>query len=170
MRALASGVLSLCVAAALAAPAAGDPAPTDPAYTQRDLQNPAYLRALVAASTQRSVDQLLTQAASPTHPALTAGNVVRGWNVGDLLRAGWNGARGLSRAVTLENRYGAQLLRGHVYKPLPGAVDPTTTSRTSAAPDTGRPGTVETPEVVAGGGVSLPVLVSRRGTCATMPG
>ncbi len=145
MRALASGVLSLCVAAALAAPAAGDPAPTDPAYTQRDLQNiadaygridgpggqlqnPAYLPALVAASTQRSVDQLLTQVASPTHPALTAGNVVPGWNVGNPLRAGWNGTRGLSQAVAFENRYGAQL-RGHVYKPLPGAVDPYTGRR-----------------------------------------
>lgn len=145
MRALLTGVLSLCVAAALAAPATGDPAPTDPAYTQRDLQNiadaygridgpggqlqnPAYLPALVAAATQRSVDQLLTQVASPSHPALTAGNVVPGWNVGNPLRAGWNGTRGLSRAVTFENRYGAQL-RGHVYKPLPGAVDPYTGRR-----------------------------------------
>jgi len=145
MRALVSGVLSLSVAAALAAPAAGDPAPADPAYTRRDLQNvadaygridgpggqlqnPAYLPALVAASTRRGVDQLLTQVASPTHPALTAGNVVPGWNVGNPLRAGWDGTRGASRAVTFENRYGAQL-RGHVYKPLPGAVDPYTGRR-----------------------------------------
>jgi dienelactone hydrolase len=140
MRALLCGLVSLSVAAALAAPAAGAPAPTDPAYTQRDLQNiadaygrvdgeggqlqnPAYLPALVAESTQRGVDQLLAQAASPTHPALTPGNVFPGWNVGNPLRAGWDGTRGVSRAVTFTNRYGAQL-RGHVYKPLPGASDP----------------------------------------------
>ena len=98
MRAL-TATLSLLLAGALAAPAAADPAPTDPAYTQRDaqniadaygridgeggqLRNPAYLPALVAASTQRGVDQLLTQVASPTHPALTPGNAVPGWNVG----------------------------------------------------------------------------------------
>ncbi|HYF74216.1 MAG TPA: alpha/beta hydrolase, partial [Nocardioides sp.] len=142
MRRLAPAVLTAVALAALAAPASGDPAPADPAYTQRDLQNiadaygrihgpggqlrnPAYLPALVAASTQRSVDQLLTQVASPTHPALTPGNAVPGWNVGNPLRAGWHRTRGLSRAVTFENRYGAQL-RGHVYKPLPGAVDPYT--------------------------------------------
>jgi dienelactone hydrolase len=140
MRALLCGLVSLSVAAALAAPAAGAPAPTDTAYTQRDLQNiadaygrvdgeggqlqnPAYLPALVAESTQRGVDQLLAQAASPTHPALTPGNVFPGWNVGNPLRAGWDGTRGVSRAVTFTNRYGAQL-RGHVYKPLPGASDP----------------------------------------------
>ena len=42
------------------------------------LQNPAYLPALVAASTARTVEQLLTQAASPTRLALTAGNLVPG--------------------------------------------------------------------------------------------
>jgi dienelactone hydrolase len=145
MRALVSGLLSLAVGATLAAPAAGDPAPTDPAYTQRDLQNiadaygringeggqlrnPAYLPALVAASTQRSVDQLLTQVASPTHAALTPGNAVPGWNVGNPLRAGWDGTRGVTRAVTFTNRYGARL-RGHVYRPLPGATDPYTGRR-----------------------------------------
>ena len=149
MRALIA-TLSLVLAGALAAPAAADPAPTDPAptdpgYTQRDaqniadaygritgeggqLQNPAYLPALVAASTQRGVDQLLTQVASPTRPALTPGNVVPGWNVGNPLRAGWDGTRGVSRPVTFTNEYGAQL-RGHVWKPLPGARDPYTGHR-----------------------------------------
>ncbi|CAI9401740.1 alpha/beta hydrolase [Nocardioides sp. T2.26MG-1] len=142
MRRLVPAVLTAIALAVLAAPAGADPAPTDPAYTRRDLQNiadaygritgpggqlqnPTYLPALVAASTQRTVDQLLTQVASPTHPALTPGNVVPGWNVGNPLRAGWNGTRGVSRAVTFTNRYGAQL-RGHVYKPLPGASDPYT--------------------------------------------
>ena len=144
MRAL-TATLSLLLAGALAAPAAADPAPTDPAYTQRDaqniadaygridgeggqLRNPAYLPALVAASTQRGVDQLLTQVASPTHPALTPGNAVPGWNVGNPLRAGWDGTRGVTRAVTFTNRYGARL-RGHVYRPLPGAIDPYTGRR-----------------------------------------
>jgi dienelactone hydrolase len=144
MRRLLPAALTALALGALAAPATAEPAPTpgDPAYTQRDLQNiadaygrvdgeggqlqnPAYLPALVAASTQTSVDQLLTQVASPTHPALTAGAVVPGWNVGNPLRAGWNGTRGMSRKVSFTNRYGA-LLRGTVYKPKPGAVDPYT--------------------------------------------
>jgi hypothetical protein len=116
------------------------PQPGDPAYTTRDaqniagaygrvtegqLQNPAYLPALVEAATQRGVDQLLAQAASPTRPALTPGNLFPGWNVGNPLRAGWAGSRGRTRAVAFTNRYGA-LLRGHVYAPRPGAVDPYT--------------------------------------------
>jgi dienelactone hydrolase len=144
MRRLLPAALTALLLGALAAPASAEPAPTpgDPAYTQRDLQNiadaygrvdgeggqlqnPAYLPALVAASSQTSVDQLLTQVASPTHPALTAGAVVPGWNVGNPLRAGWNGTRGVSRKVSFTNRYGA-LLRGTVYKPKPGAVDPYT--------------------------------------------
>jgi dienelactone hydrolase len=144
MRRLLPAALTALALGALAAPATAEPAPTpgDPAYTQRDLQNiadaygrvdgeggqlqnPAYLPALVAVSTQTSVDQLLTQVASPTHPALTAGAVVPGWNVGNPLRAGWNGTRGVSRKVSFTNRYGA-LLRGTVYKPKPGAVDPYT--------------------------------------------
>ena len=145
MRRLVPAALTAIALAVLAAPAGADPAPTDPTYTQRDLQNiadaygritgpggqlqnPAYLPALVAASTQRSVDQLLAQAASPTRPALTPGNVVPGWNVGNPLRAGWDGTRGVSRAVTFENRYGARL-RGHVYRPLRGATDPYTGRR-----------------------------------------
>lgn len=89
------------------------------------LRNPAYLLALVAASNRTSVDQLRTQLASPQHPAITAGNLVPGWNVGNPLRAGWDGIRGRMRAVAFTNRYGA-LLRGTVYAPLPGARDPYT--------------------------------------------
>lgn len=127
---------------ALAAPAGADPQPSDPAYTARDVQNiadaygrihgpggqlrnPAYLPALVEQSTARSVEQLLTQVASPTRPALTAGNFFPGWNVGNPLRAGWSGTRGLSRDVAFTNQYGA-LLRGTVYRPKPGARDPYT--------------------------------------------
>lgn len=136
-------LLSLLLAGALAAPASGaDPSPGDPAYTARDaqniadaygritgpggqLQNPAYLPALVQATNAKYVDQLLTQAASPDHPAVTPGNLVPGWNVGNPLRAGWNGTRGISKPVTFTSQYGAQL-RGHVYRPLPGATDPYT--------------------------------------------
>ena len=140
MRRLLSGVLSAFVAAALAAPAVA--APADP---QRDaqnlldaygritgpggqLRNPAYLPALVRATSEKYVAQLLTQIASPTHPALTAGNLVPGWNVGNPLRAGWNGTRGVSRRIAFTNRYGA-LLRGTVYRPRPGARDPYTGAR-----------------------------------------
>lgn len=144
---LLTATLSLLIAGALAAPASGaDPSdPTDPAYTARDaqnvadaygritgpggqLQNPAYLPALVLQTNQRYVDQLLTQAAAPDHPAITPGNLVPGWNVGNPLRAGWNGTRGVAKAVSFTNRYGA-LLRGHVYRPRAGATDPYTGER-----------------------------------------
>ncbi|WP_028638605.1 alpha/beta hydrolase [Nocardioides sp. URHA0032] len=142
MRAL-TAILSLLLAGALAAPASGaDPSPSDPAYTARDaqnvadaygritgpggqLQNPAYLPALVQATNAEYVDQLLAQAASQDHPAITPGNLLPGWNVGNPLRAGWSGTRGIARAVTFTSQYGAQL-RGHVYRPLPGATDPYT--------------------------------------------
>ena len=48
-----------------------------------------------------------------------------GWNVGNPLRAGWNGTRGLSQRISFTNRYGA-LLNGTVYRPKPGARDPYT--------------------------------------------
>lgn len=145
MRRLVPAALTVLAATALAAPAAADPAPGDPAYTARDaqniadaygritgpggqLQNPAYLPALVEQTNARYVDQLLTQAASPGHPAVTPGNLVPGWNVGNPLRAGWSGTRGIAKAVSFTNRYGA-LLRGHVYRPLPGATDPYTGER-----------------------------------------
>lgn len=130
-------VLSLLVAGALAAPASAEPA--DPARDVQNmvdsygritgpggqLQNPAYLPALVQATTARTVEQLLTQAASPTRLALTAGNLVPGWNVGNPLRFGWSGTRGESRRVAFTNRYGA-LLRGTVWRPSRDARDPYT--------------------------------------------
>lgn len=134
--------LLLTTALAVGSPASGAD-PGDPAYTARDaqnmaaaygrvtgeqLQNPAYLPALVQAGTAKNVHQLLTQAAAPNRPALTPGNVFPGWNVGNPLRAGWEHSRGRIRRVAFTNRYGA-LLRGTVYRPRPGAVDPYTGRR-----------------------------------------
>ncbi len=140
--------LSLAVGTSAVHAAEPGPEPGSPEYVARDtqnmadaygritgpggqLQNPAYLPALVLQSNQTSVDQLLTQAASPTHPALTPGNVVPGWNVGNPLRAGWEETRGRVQEVAFTNRYGA-LLRGHVYRPAPGARDPYTGRRLQA--------------------------------------
>jgi dienelactone hydrolase len=140
---IASALLALAAGAAGAMPAsAADDGPGSAAYEQRDaqnvadaygridgpggqLQNPAYLPALVTHGTLVGVDQLLTQVASPTRLALTPGNVFPGWNVGNPLRAGWDGTRGRIEKVAFTNKYGA-LLRGHVYRPLPGAHDPYT--------------------------------------------
>lgn len=120
------------------------PAPGSPAYIARDLQNmrnaygrqtgphgqltPTYITALRARSQNFSVHDLLAQAARPNHPAVTPGNLVPGWNVGNPLRAGWNGSRGRIRPVTFRNRYGA-LLVGDVFSPLRGARDPYTGKR-----------------------------------------
>jgi dienelactone hydrolase len=121
---------------------AEDPEPGTPEYVARDaqnlrdaygrvigpggqLQNPAYLAALALAGTADQVAQLREQAASPTRIAVTPGRVVPGWNVGNPLRAGWNGTRGLSERVAFTNRYGS-LLHGTVYRPRPGARDPYT--------------------------------------------
>src|ERR1700712_3577365 len=118
------------------------PAPGSPAYVARDvqnmqdaygrvtgpggqLQNPAFLPALVLASTADQAAQLLEQAASPTRTAVPPGRVVPGWNVGNPLRAAWNGTRGVSERISFTNRYGA-LLHGTVYRPRPGARDPYT--------------------------------------------
>lgn len=125
-----------------ATPVAAEPDPGDPAYTTRDLanirdaygrihgpggqlRNPAYLPALLQQGTEIGVQQLLTQLANPTRLALTAGNVFPGWNVGNPLRADWERTRGRARKVAFTNKYGA-LLRGTVYRPLPGARDPYT--------------------------------------------
>lgn len=142
MRRLAA-VLTLLSASLAAAPAwAAGPEPGDPAYTVRDarnvadaygrvtgpggqLDNPAYLPALVEQASRKHVDQMLTQVADPTRLAVTPGNLLPGWNVGNPLRAGWERTRGRVTAVSFTNRYGA-LLRGHVYRPAPGARDPYT--------------------------------------------
>ncbi len=144
MRSRLLAVLSVgaVAAALLGSPAQAGPDPSDPAYQVRDLENindaygrihgpngqlrnPAYLPALVRESTALGVAQLLTQVAHPTRLALSAGNVFPGWNVGNPLRAGWNGTRGQSRRIAFTNRYGA-LLRGTVYRPRPGSRDPYT--------------------------------------------
>jgi hypothetical protein len=52
-----------------------------------------------------------------------------GWNVGNPLRAGWNGTRGLSERISFTNRYGA-LLHGTVYRRSPA---PATLHRPGAA-------------------------------------
>ncbi|MGN6250684.1 MAG: alpha/beta hydrolase [Marmoricola sp.] len=140
-------LLATATAGALAAPvhAADDPAPGSAAYEAQDvanisdaygritgsggqLRNPAYLPALIGASTATGAAQLLEQAATPLRPSLTPGALVPGWNVGNPLRAGWAGTRGRMRAVSFTNRYGA-LLRGTVYAPRPGARDPYTHRR-----------------------------------------
>ena len=143
LRALVAAATGVAVALCLAPPAfAASPEPGTPEYVARDvanmrdaygritgpggqLQNPAYLAALVLAGTADQVAQLREQAASPTRLAVTPGRVVPGWNVGNPLRAGWNGTRGLSERVSFTNRYGA-LLHGTVYRPRPGARDPYT--------------------------------------------
>lgn len=121
-------------------PAAAEPKPGDPAYTARDLENirdaygridgeggqlrnPAYLPALLQQGAEIGIQQLLTQVATPTRLALTAGNVFPGWNVGNPLRAGWESTRGRARKVAFTNKYGA-MLRGTVYRPAPEARDP----------------------------------------------
>lgn len=155
--------LGTCVLGTLPASAGtDDPTVHSPAYVARDVQNvadaygrvtgpggqlanPAYLPALATATPAQHLAQLLTQTATPTRPALTAGTVVPGWDVGNPLRAGWDGARGLSERVAFTNRYGA-LLRGTVYGPRPGARDPYTGERLRGP----FPGVVITPGSVQG--------------------
>ncbi|TFV64630.1 UNVERIFIED_ORG: alpha/beta hydrolase [Bacillus sp. AZ43] len=124
-----------------AAGAPGDPAPGTPEYLARDVRNiaeaygrqtapdgqlsPAYLPALVAATTPQFAGDLLAQAARPNRPALTPGQAVPGWNSGNPYRAAWDGTRGEITPVSFTNRYGA-LVQGDVFSPLPGATDPYT--------------------------------------------
>ncbi len=89
------------------------------------LQNPNYMLALTQSNIALEVQQLMQQVATPTRLALTPGNVFPGWNVGNPLREGWDGKRGLRVPVAYTNRYGA-LIRGDVFAPLPGARDPYT--------------------------------------------
>src|SRR3954454_8775017 len=121
--------------------APGDPTPGSPAYLARDAQNiadaygrqtapdgqlnPAYGLANAQVIGPVYAEQLQAQAATPTRPALTPGMAVPGWNSGNPYRAHWEGARGPRTPVTFTNRYGA-LIRGDVFAPRPGAVDPYT--------------------------------------------
>ncbi|WP_435741915.1 alpha/beta hydrolase [Nocardioides sp. SYSU DS0663] len=163
--AAALAVAAVALVPTLAGPAGAaqdGPATGSPEYVARDAQNvldaygritgpggqlgdPAYLPALVGASSATTAAQLLAQAAAPTRPALTPGLLVPGWNVGNPLRAGWEGTRGLARDVAFTNRYGA-LLRGTVYRPLPRARDPYTGARLRGP----FPGVVITPGSVQG--------------------
>ena len=163
-RVLVPAFSALAVLTALVPVVHADPAPQpgSPAYVARDLKNisdaygrvtgpggqlanPNYLPALIKESTLLGASQLLAQAASPLRPALTAAMVVPGWNVGNPLRAGWNGTRGTSTRISFLNRYGA-LLRGTVYAPKPGATDP----YTGAALAGPYPGVVITPGSIQG--------------------
>ncbi len=154
--------LSALLATVVPAGAEDAPAPNTPEYVARDLKNitdaygrvtgpggqlanPNYLPALIKESTLISATQLLQQAATPLRPAITAGNLFPGWNVGNPLRSGWSGTRGVSQPVSFLNRYGA-LLRGTVYAPKPGAKDPYT-GQTLTGPF---PGVVITPGSVQG--------------------
>lgn len=159
---LGSLAVALTLGAGAAAPAPGAPPAADGVTGPEDLaamtaaygritgpggqlRDPAYLPALVQATSALTVAQLVAQAATPTRLALTAGNVVPGWNVGNPLRAGWHGTRGLARRVAFTNRYGA-LLQGTVHRPLPGARDPYTAQRLRPP----FPGVVVTPGSVQG--------------------
>ena len=173
MRTRASRAALLLTALALAIPTSGAATasvtsssgglqPSDPRYTLRDtqniadaygritgeggqLRNPVYIPSLVEETNQTSVDQLLEQAATPGRPSITAGAVFPGWNVGNPLRASWDGTRGRMKAVQWTNRYGA-LIRGTLYRPLKGARDPYTDRRLRGP----FPGVVVTPGSVQG--------------------
>jgi dienelactone hydrolase len=144
-----AGVLALALllpaATSGATARAAGPAPGSPAFVQRDLQNmadaygritapggqlqnPGYVPELVADGNESELAHLAEQAATPTRPRLTPGLVIPGWNQGNPLRHGWDGARGLRTEVHFTNRYGA-LLHGDVFAPLPGARDPYTGRR-----------------------------------------
>ena len=163
IRRLALAVLAaLLISAVPGAATSAEPRPGSLAYVLRDLgnithaygriigpggqlQNQAYLQALVRESSARSLEQLRRQAATPTRPVLTAGAIVPGWDVGNPLRAGWDGTRGEITSVAFTNRYGA-LLRGEIFSPKPGAKDPYT-GETLQGPF---PGLVLTPGSVQG--------------------
>ncbi|MCX6396452.1 MAG: alpha/beta fold hydrolase [Propionibacteriales bacterium] len=188
--------LTVLSTSTLAAEADTAPEPGTPAYLARDLKNvvdsygrvtgpggqlanPNYLPALVSGATLLSAVQLLNQAADPLRPVLSAGQLVPGWNIGNPLRAGWNGTRGTSKTVSYLNRYGAKI-RGTVYAPKPGAKDPYT-GQTLSGP---YPGVVITPGSIQGsegmyvwlaqdlaerGYVALTYDVQGQGTSETLP-
>ena len=111
----------------------GPPAPGSPDYIQRDnqnmqdaygrefgangqVQNPDYAPALIAEGNENGFDQLAAQLATPNRLALTPGQYFPGWNVGNPLRRGWAGRRGLRVPISYTNRYGA-LIRGSMFAP-----------------------------------------------------
>src|SRR3954469_8281444 len=140
------GCLVVCALLAWGSTAqAAGPEPGSPEYVQRDnqnildaygrqtgpggqLNNPNYQLAASQEQTEVELQQLAQQAATPNRLALTPGNVFPGWNMGNPLRRGWDGRRGLIQKVSYLNRYGA-LIRGDVFAPLPGARDPYTGAR-----------------------------------------
>lgn len=165
MRRLAILTASACLAVLLApsaAPAAERPAPTITDHLAQDLtlvteaygritgpggqlQNPAYLPALVQQGAEVGIAQLVAMAASPLRLSLTGAVLVPGFNVGNPLRASWSRTRGVATPVQFTNRYGA-LLRGTVYSPRRGAKDPYTGKRLTGP----YPGVVVTPGSVQG--------------------
>ncbi|MHB8781785.1 MAG: alpha/beta hydrolase family protein [Candidatus Geothermincolia bacterium] len=128
-------------APALAPAAATSPQPGSPEYINRDLRNIAdaygrqtapdgqlslsYMLAFNRSFGPAYLLQLSSQVALPNRPALTAGQLVPGWNLGNPYRTQWSGKRGLMVPVCYTNRYGA-LIRGDLFAPLPGARDPYT--------------------------------------------
>jgi hypothetical protein len=137
--------VSLGIALAVAVPgsagAASGPAPGSPQYLARDAQNiadaygrqtapdgqlsPEYGLASAAYVNPVWAADLREQAATPNRPALTPGVAVPGWNSGNPYRAHWAESRGTVTPVTFTNRFGA-LVRGDVFAPRRGAVDPYT--------------------------------------------
>lgn len=119
------------------------PAPGSAAYIARDLQNmqdamgrltapdgqlnnAEYQRELAAEIGPELVQKLMEQAASPTHLAANAQQLVPLSQGGSPFRHGhWNGVRGQTVNVSFLDRWGA-LLRGQIYAPLSGARHPDT--------------------------------------------
>ena len=144
-RVVGAAALALAVGLLVPAPAHAAPQPYDPvadvgamaeAYGRvtgpgGQLQNPLYLPALVQQASLVTATQLLAQAADPLRLSLTPAVAVPGWNVGNPLRAGWDGTRGRMRTVAFTNRDGARLA-GTLYAPLPTGRDPYTGARLRA--------------------------------------
>ncbi len=121
--------------------------PGSPGYILRDLGNiadaysrqtgpggqlsEAYIQAETALIGPEYVNQLMSLLATPTRPALSPGALLPGWNAGNPFRSTWAGLRGQQIPITYTNRYGA-LIRGDVYAPLAGAVDPYTGAKLKA--------------------------------------
>jgi dienelactone hydrolase len=139
------------------------PQPGSPEYVQRDadnmaqaydrqtapdgqLMNPEYSVEFDQQVGVEEAQKLEAQAAYPGRPAVTLGLLVPGAELGNPFRwTGWDGVRGHLQDVKYLNRYGA-LIRGRVFSPIDGAVDPDT-GRTLHAP---YPGLVIVPGSIQG--------------------